>query len=116
VYYTDTDIDLEFDKEDAEIREFVMLGERGKIFEQGHLSYGSEQGKSKQGFAIVGIETILTKIKANPLQVLPKKDDETQLDLPEGSTENAQKEYDVYLEQLKQKDQQVSQIQVNPNQ
>jgi len=116
-YYTDTDEQLEYDQEEAQIKKFL----KGQGFEYWTYYGGatdSEAGRSKQGFAITATEIILKKIKDNPeLGIISEKGKtaENRLNLLKGSTSDSQKEYDIYLEQLKQEVQQVSQIQVNPN-
>jgi len=118
-YYTDTDVELEFLHEEAQIKKYLK-GESGKSFEHLFSHWGidnSEEGKNKQGFATVAIETILKRIKDNPKLAMAEKLKINDLNLLEGSANIAQKEYDVYLEQLNQKDQkieQISQIEVGP--
>ena len=109
-------MELEVDQEEAQIKKYLK-GESGKSFEHLFSHWGidnSEEGKNKQGFAAVAIETILKRIKDNPKLVIPEEISGSNLNLLEGSANIAQKEYDVYLEQLNQKDQKISQIEVGP--
>jgi len=106
-------VELEVDQEAAQIKKFF----KGESFENQFFHWGidnSAEGKTKQGFATVAIETILKRIKDNPKLAMPEKIKEGDLKLPEDSADIAQKEYDVYLEQLNQKDQKISQIEVGP--